>query len=653
MKKQLLLSVLFALIGLFIDNVKTENAYYIVSIRRNETDKSYDNETGCVQSAIDELVNERMNDIYNIIRNNQDTYILKDGLIDEKLDEFEAIPVLVKKRDDNVEESDDETKIEDEIEEPEKLVFNFVNKNRPSRNVQSSNVNKNTNYVSIESKLISHICPISNYYAIKVYLSDDIIDKVKNLDNIISCRKSSKLEKPTYKITHNGLKKFNSNPLDKRASSDTYYDIDYIKKETGWSDVSVQKYAEEHLALLSQNKYNDDLVNRFDDNYYYPSSAGKGIDIYLIDEGITVNHEEFDTYKGKSYERTVTCDAIIEDGNINVTKGDSKKKCSIGGYQEHGTIVASVAAGVNFGVAKKANIHMLATDFYDYDFTAALDYIKIHGIPHKTIISVSRNGVSFLNRDIQNKINEMVDAGFLIFASSGNEGEDACDDEYVNKFAGYKNVITVGASADGFSLDDAYRAAYYSNFGKCIDLHAPGAVEGADFDGCSSSLSKICSNSCISEGTSFSTPIVSGIAALIMSENSGTKYNYKSMLKTLIDMSVKNALTNLGSNDTPNRLANNGKHIVYSSDKNYEGCGILAGNSKCSSGCCSIDGYCINPNKDSKGLCKISNGCQSEFGTCGSSSTIVSPIDSYGMTLDSFNKAMKTSSTFESTFLSY
>jgi len=133
MTKQLLLSVLFSLIGLFIDIVKTENAYYIVSIRRNETDKSYDNETGRVQAAIDELVNERMNDIYNIIRNNQDTYILEDGIIDEKLDEFETIPVLVKKRDDIIEESNDETKIESDNEEPEKLVFNFVNKNRPSR----------------------------------------------------------------------------------------------------------------------------------------------------------------------------------------------------------------------------------------------------------------------------------------------------------------------------------------------------------------------------------------------------------------------------------------------------------------------------------------------------------------------------------------
>jgi len=29
-----------------------------------------------------------------------------------------------------------------------------------------------------DSQLVSHICPIKNYYAIRVYLSDDILEKV-------------------------------------------------------------------------------------------------------------------------------------------------------------------------------------------------------------------------------------------------------------------------------------------------------------------------------------------------------------------------------------------------------------------------------------------------------------------------------------------
>eukprot|EP00833_Pecoramyces_ruminatium_P009305 jgi/Orpsp1_1/1183337/evm.model.c7180000084756.1 len=612
----MLLTIFSILIILFISIANTENAYYIVSIRRNETDKSYDDETACVQTAIDELVNTRMNDIYNIIKDNKESYKLKNGKLDEKLNEITKMQSLLKKRS-NTKTSEESEKSDDEVdisESDEKPVFKFINKNRPSRNVQSSSVNDE--YISIESNLVSHICPISNYYAIKVYLSEDIIEKIEKLDNVIDCQKSLKFDKPKYNITHSVTHSISKKQkqLIKRASSSSYYDINYIKKETGWSGVSIQEYAEPHLSLISQYNFNGDLANNFDYSYYYPSSAGKGIDIYLIDEGITVNHEEFDTYKGKSNERVVTCDAIITDGNINVTKGDKKKKCFIGDSQEHGTMVASIAAGVKYGVAKNSNIHMLATDFYDYDFTAALDYIKTHAEPYKTVISVSRNGISLINKSLQNKINEMINAGFIIFASSGNDNEDACDKEYVNKFAGYDNVIVVGSSSDGYSLDDYYTAAYYSNYGECVDIHAPGSVIAADFDNCSSSLSKICSNSCEAEGTSFSTPIVTGVAALIMSENSSVKYNYKTMRKALIDMSVKDVINNLGSDDTPNRLVNNGKHIVYSPDRGYDGCGILAGNSKCSNGCCSKDGYCINPDKDSDKLCKISNGCQSEFG---------------------------------------
>jgi len=314
-------------------------------------------------------------------------------------------------------------------------------------------------------------------------------------------------------------------------------------------------------------------------------------------------------------------------------------------------MVASVAAGSIFGVAKNANIHMLATDFFDYDFAVALDYVKTHGKPHKSIISVSRNGVDTLDEAVQNKINELTNSGFIIFASSGNDNENACDKKFVNKYAGYDNVITVGATFnDKGSIDEAYTAAYYSNFGKCVDIHGPGYIVAADFFDCNLSSSDICESSSASEGTSFSTPIVAGLAAVIMGENSSKQYNYKTLRNEIINLSNKNIIKNL-DRDTPNRFANNGKRIVYSPDREYDGCGILAGNSKCSSGCCTKNGNCINPSKDSKNLCKIENGCQPEFGKCTSQNTIVSPINSNGLTLDNIKKSIKTSGSFEHTFL--
>jgi len=705
MNFKLLLVALTAISGCYINTVFAKNRYYIISIRRNDTDLNYDDASGCEQLFIDELVNDRMNDIYNIISKNKNSYISIEGKMDEKLDELTTVSSTLRKRDENeikddleseieikedsepdneiiensemeieIKESDSEEeicdiseliiKIKEYSELNEKLKdssdsedeipvkkFRFVNKNRPPKNNSFLSETKDQ-YISIESNLVSHIVPVLNYYTVKAYLSSDVAEKVRSLPNVISCEIAHKIEKPVFKKLkdkecHKKHKTYNSNKF-KRSSS--HYDLSYIKKETGWSDVSVQEYADAHLAVLSQYKYNSELINNFDYTYYYPSSAGKGIDIYLIDEGININHEDFDTS-----ERTVICDAIIEGGVTTTTDNQTKKNCSIGStYQVHGTMVSAVAGGKVSGVAKKANLHMLATDFYDYDFVVALDYVKLHGKPYKTVINISRNGVDVFSDVIQSKINELVDAGFIIVASSGNESEDACDSKYVNKFAGYDNVITVGATFnDEYSLTEAYTAAYYSNYGNCIDLQGPGYVRSADFSKCDESSSSMCKKYGYVEGTSFSSPIVSGMAAVIMSENSGTKFNYKTMRQKLIDMSNKNIVKNLGSS-TPNRFVNNGKHIVYSSDNIYYGCGLLSGNMSCSDNkCCASNGYCISPDKDDGGLCKLENGCQSEFGYCGKAGQIVNPVDFYGMSLDTIKKSIEYSSTFELVFLNY
>ncbi|ORX70396.1 subtilisin-like protein [Anaeromyces robustus] len=610
-----------------------------------------------------------MNDIYEIIRAKQKSYILEDGKLDSNLNELEvSVPFLKRRKLENdLEESEIESNIESDIEsnietdtktktKTKDIKFRFVNRNRPSKNSSSGHkLNPNEKYISLESKLVNHLCPIGNYYAVRAYLSDEVMEEVKKLPNIIACDKTTEFKKPTYQMKH-----LNTTLLTKlhRKSrrSDKFYDLNYIKKETGWSGVSVQEYSEAHLAVISQFNYNEDLASIFDYNYYYPSTAGQGIDIYLIDEGLYVNHEEFDTYNGK---RTVTCDAIIEGGTETITRDGKKKSCSYDNeYQDHGNMVASVAAGAINGVAKKANIHMIATGFTDADLTVALDFIKVHGKPHKSVINVSRNGVNTFNENLQNKIDEMINAGFIIFASAGNDAEDACDEEYPNKISGYGNIISVGATFNKENfIEGAYTAAEYSNYGKCIDIQGPGYVTAADFYECDykANSSKICENYAYTDGTSFSSPILAGVAALIMAEHSGTQYNHKSMKKILMEMSLKNVIQDLGSEDTPNRFVNNGKHIVYSPDNNYMGCGILAGNFKCSSGCCTKKGYCVSStSSDHKKECKIENGCQPEYGTCQkeNESSSVTPQNEYGMSIELAQQSLDINSKFASVYLS-
>jgi subtilisin family serine protease len=72
--------------------------------------------------------------------------------------------------------------------------------------------------------------------------------------------------------------------------------------------------------------------------YHFPSSAGQGVDIYVMDTGIDITHEEFG---GRA-----------KWGGTFVTEVGTPNDDDAG----HGTMVASVIGGNNLGVAKKANL---------------------------------------------------------------------------------------------------------------------------------------------------------------------------------------------------------------------------------------------------------------------------------------------------------
>ena len=79
------------------------------------------------------------------------------------------------------------------------------------------------------------------------------------------------------------------------------------------------------------------------DGAFNPTGDGEGVDIYILDSGILYSHEEFG-YRAKfsGY------DPMDEFRNENWRGGDC---------HGHGTHVASNAAGVKYGVAKKATVY--------------------------------------------------------------------------------------------------------------------------------------------------------------------------------------------------------------------------------------------------------------------------------------------------------
>jgi len=574
------------------------NNNYIISIRRSKEDADYDEVSKKIRYEIDELVNDRMNDIYDIISNNENTYVLEDGKIDEKLNELSS------------------SKLKKRNERNSK--FRFISGNGPQKSFSSNkrSLDPENEEIEIESELVTHICPTLNYYIVSAYLSDEIVEKVKKLPNVINIQKSEDV-----KNTH----------IDKRDN--VYYDRNAILEETQWSDLKVQDNILDpffyHISIVSQGKYQE-INGQYDNNYYYPSSAGKGIDIFFIDEGLWTQHDDF----ANTNERTVTCDATIYDNTVFDLKDKNVKSCYVakdenknlvfGERSRHGTAMASIAAGTLVGTAKKANIHVIAQVYSTEELLLGLDYVKRHSKPYKTVLNLSIGGIVVYSQALQDKINELTKNNIILVASAGNFDGEVCTareeknskGEKIlkkNVFSGYDNIISVGSTWDGYNMDlgNPYKYADFSNYGKCISIFGPGNVVAAD---------ALNNGHYLAQGTSASTALVSGIIATLMSDDPQTKYTTSSMLNKLINLSLKNVIKDLPAN-TPNRFINNGKNSVYYSgpttviSKVQYRCGPSYGACAESGTCCSEYGYC----GDTDAYC--GKGCQPYYGICSAASS--------------------------------
>ncbi|KAG4091627.1 hypothetical protein H8356DRAFT_1082710 [Neocallimastix lanati (nom. inval.)] len=180
-----------------------------------------------------------------------------------------------------------------------------------------------------------------------------------------------------------------------------------------------------------------------------------------------------------------------------------------------------------------------------------------------------------------------------------------------------------------FTIDTATKN---SNYGNCITIHAPFYVAAARYSSNDFNENILSSKPKSSfdnlEGTSFSSAIVSGIAALVISENPEITFNQTILREKLLNMAQLNILdlNNYDNNDdgkqaddnaianTNNYFINNGKMVTYSKDSYYasSSCGPMAGKRICNNNqCCSSNGFCgVNSY-----YCNINSGCLSEFGS--------------------------------------
>ncbi|KAG4084374.1 hypothetical protein H8356DRAFT_1436230 [Neocallimastix lanati (nom. inval.)] len=152
------------------------NDYYIISILRKKSDINYNDVSHKIQNIINKLVNDKMNNIYDIIDDDKYIIVFENGRLYKKLEELEA-----------------------------NSLRKFINKNRPQKLLKRSTTST-IDYIPIESNLVNHICPVLNYYTVKVYLLKEVVKKVKKLKIFIRVMKSLKLKEQKFKEKYYSVK---------------------------------------------------------------------------------------------------------------------------------------------------------------------------------------------------------------------------------------------------------------------------------------------------------------------------------------------------------------------------------------------------------------------------------------------------------------
>lgn len=237
--------------------------------------------------------------------------------------------------------------------------------------------------------------------------------------------------------------------------------------------------------------------------YWSQGFFGQNVKVGVIDTGINTQHEEFKNVK-------IECKSII---NSTVEPGI------------HGTAVASLIAGGKLGVAPM--VDLLNIEIKDKSHEAYNDNIaqaiRLAVDEECDIINLSYSHHANYG-GLEEACKYAYDNNVLIVCSISNEGKE------LKKYpACFGTVLSVGA------VDWNEKRCDFSNYGQWIDVVQVGKNLTAAHYQCNDEYR-------LMDGTSFSTPLVSGIAALI-------KCKYKTLGKELNIKEFMNLLTVAFSKD--------------------------------------------------------------------------------------------------------
>ncbi|KAI4237817.1 MAG: hypothetical protein L6R40_005842 [Gallowayella cf. fulva] len=320
-------------------------------------------------------------------------------------------------------------------------------------------------------------------------------------------------------------------------------DVDYIERDSEVHTMEGESTENSAPWGLARISHRNELTFSTFNKYLFSADGGEGVDVYVIDTGTNYEHVDFE---GRAHwGKTIPANDEDVDGN------------------GHGTHCSGTIAGKKYGVAKKANIYAVKvlSSNGSGSMSDVVKGVEWAAIRHADNVKAAKAGKkkgfkgSTANMSLGGgksptldlAVNAAVGLGLHFAVAAGNDNSDSCN----YSPAAAEQAVTVGASTI------ADERAYFSNYGKCNDIFAPGLNIMSTWTG-----SKYATNTI--SGTSMASPHIAGLLAYLLSlqPSSDSAYSVaeitpKKLKAQLMAIASKDKLTGVPSSTT-NLLAWNG-----------------------------------------------------------------------------------------------